>query len=475
MKGKPVRGTGLLWSKFNAGLVIFLGLCQAAFAQEVGSIAGEFSVSNGTANYSIPIEMPQGVAGMQPELSLNYSSQSGNGYLGLGWSIGGLSAIHRCPATLAQDGVRGSVNLDQDDKYCMDGQRLIVIDDGTYGDVGQEYRTEIDGISKITSVGGALETGPWYWVVKTKAGLTMEFGATNDSNRDTLPDNVAVRIVPGSGIYFPHINWKLNKVTDATGNEITYSYYKDDATGEQYIKRIDYAENSIRFEYEETRTDKMEGYYNGLVTTVSQRLASVSSYAGETLVRSYTPTYDVAPTTSQSRIVSIKECANDGSGSVECLPETTFLYDGGGYATLGFSNSKVNLVKGYTIGNGSWSAEDHPRMMADVDGDGLDDIVGFAGAGVSVRLSSGKKFTTLTGRYGEWNSAGSWNTDDHIRMMADVNGDGKSDVVGFGGTGVSYALSQGDSFASPVSWVKGYGSADSAGGWDVDRRHFHSP
>jgi hypothetical protein len=36
-------------------------------------------------------------------------------------------------------------------------------------------------------------------------------------------------------------------------------------------------------------------------------------------------------------------------------------------------------------------------------------------------------------------------------MMADVNGDGMQDVVGFGNAGVYVALSTGDGFAAPGS------------------------
>jgi hypothetical protein len=42
-----------------------------------GHTPGEFSVSpGGAANYSIPIQLPPGVAGLVPSLSLSYRSQS---------------------------------------------------------------------------------------------------------------------------------------------------------------------------------------------------------------------------------------------------------------------------------------------------------------------------------------------------------------------------------------------------------------
>jgi hypothetical protein len=45
------------------------------------------------------------ISGMKPELSINYNSNSGNGLLGVGFGLGGLSAIHRCSKTIAIDGV----------------------------------------------------------------------------------------------------------------------------------------------------------------------------------------------------------------------------------------------------------------------------------------------------------------------------------------------------------------------------------
>src|SRR6185437_6965474 len=119
--------------------------------------------------------------GMVPAISLNYSSQNHDGYVGWGWSLsygaaatnlsgsavrgtghtptsadlsagndtGGLRAISRCPRTLAQDGVHGSVNYDANDRFCLDGQRLAVVS-GTYGASGSKYRTEIESFQDIT-------------------------------------------------------------------------------------------------------------------------------------------------------------------------------------------------------------------------------------------------------------------------------------------------------------------------------------
>jgi hypothetical protein len=71
----------------------------------------------------------------------------------------------------------------------------------------------------------------------------------------------------------------------------------------------------------------------------------------------------------------------------------------------------------------------HPRMMADVNGDGRDDVVGFgSGRRLSFPLRPGTRFNAPSmwvANYGYYANAGGWRVDKHPRMMADVNGDGR--------------------------------------------------
>src|SRR4030095_5870018 len=63
------------------------------------STEGQFSVSeSGAATYTIPLQLPPGSGGIQPQLALSYNSQSGNGLLGVGWSLSGLFALTRSSA-----------------------------------------------------------------------------------------------------------------------------------------------------------------------------------------------------------------------------------------------------------------------------------------------------------------------------------------------------------------------------------------
>jgi len=181
----------------------FLPTQTLAVTSPVGATPGQFRVTeSGAASYNIPIALPPGTAGMQPSLSLDYNSQGGNGLLGVGWSLGGLTAISRCPQTQAQDGVRGSVNYDSNDRYCMEGQRLIAIS-GAYGASGTEYRTEIESYNRVISYGTA-GNGPAYFKVWSKSGQVMEYGVTNDSRIEAQgKSSVNTVRLDSFFIYFP--------------------------------------------------------------------------------------------------------------------------------------------------------------------------------------------------------------------------------------------------------------------------------
>ena len=152
-----LRGSG------QGAMVAGLLIASLPNAMAQMTVPGNFTVtSTGGANYTIPIVIPPGTAGMVPSLALEYSSETGgnsNGWLGasllgVGWSLAGLPAMGRCPQTMAQDGVIGSINYNANDRFCLEGQRLIAIS-GTYGGDGTEYRTELESFSLIISHGTA--------------------------------------------------------------------------------------------------------------------------------------------------------------------------------------------------------------------------------------------------------------------------------------------------------------------------------
>ena len=69
---------------------------QTAPSDPAGATAGTFGVTpSGAASYAIPIAAPPGTTGVQPKLTLQFSSAAGNGPAGVGLSVGGLSFITR--------------------------------------------------------------------------------------------------------------------------------------------------------------------------------------------------------------------------------------------------------------------------------------------------------------------------------------------------------------------------------------------
>src|ERR1700743_3401021 len=156
------------------------GVVRAAAQPPLMALPGLFGVNTtGSATYTVPIAAPPGTADIVPRLSVNYASQDSNGILGIGWSIAGLPSISRCARTLAQDGIHGGVNYDLNDRFCLDGQRLVLIS-GTYGADGSEYRTEIESFTKIIAHGSA-GSGPAWFEIHLKSGLAMQLGDTTDS------------------------------------------------------------------------------------------------------------------------------------------------------------------------------------------------------------------------------------------------------------------------------------------------------
>ena len=134
-----------------------------------------------------------------------------------------------------------------------------------------------------------------------------------------------------------------------------------------------------------------------------------------------------------------------------------------GDGTFQSSATKWTSALDYSHG---WRVSDHPRMLADVDGDGDDDAVGFGLDGIYVALSDGSSFAANATK---WTSAldysHGWRVSDHPRMFADVDGDGDADAVGFGVDGIYVALSDGSSFAANATkWTSAF---DYNHGWRV--------
>jgi hypothetical protein len=125
-------------------------------------------------------------------------------------------------------------------------------------------------------------------------------------------------------------------------------------------------------------------------------------------------------------------------------------------------------IRAFGAAAGGWTSQTlFPRLVADVDGDGRADVVGFSKYGAYVSLSTGTSFLPATRWIANYGTVvGGWTSQNLLpRMLADVNGDGKADIAGFGNVGAFVSLSTGGSFSPPVLGIAAFGRIPAAGGW----------
>ncbi len=195
----------------------------------VGALPGELNISDfGGAIYSIPIQMPQGIGSITPNIAVTYNSQASNGLLGWGWDLSGLSFIVRVGQTLYHDDNETAINF-VDDRYMLDGKRLMLCS-GTYGGNGAIYKTEIDEMCKIVSNSTGYN-GPSKFVVYKKDGTIWEYGGTADSRIEPQNRNDVV------------LTWLVNKISDRDGNYMVFNYIENQSEGEWYLNSIEYTLN----------------------------------------------------------------------------------------------------------------------------------------------------------------------------------------------------------------------------------------
>ncbi|KAH9052734.1 lectin 2 [Lactarius vividus] len=118
-----------------------------------------------------------------------------------------------------------------------------------------------------------------------------------------------------------------------------------------------------------------------------------------------------------------------------------------------------------------WHTEQHVRLVGDVTGNGAGDLVEFGEAGVLVTINNGDNTFTSPAKlvlrdFGYY--AGGWEVEKHIRYLADIRGVGRSDIVGFGDNGVIVSKNHGNAKFNPV-YVALDNFGYNAGGWRLDR------
>jgi RHS repeat-associated protein len=399
----------------------------------VGSIEGAFNVlPSGAASYNIPIETPPGIGGMAPKLSLNYNSQSSNGFMGIGWSVGGLSAISRCPATKEPDSISDGVDFDGNDRFCLDGQKLMLVPGtGSYGAANSEYRTEIDGFSKIIAVSSA-GNGPASFIVRARTGEEMLYGSRGDSRIEAQGRTEA-------------LIWALNTITDSTGNKMEF-YYTEVSSNSEYVPaRVEYAfangisRARVEFTYGTQSSQKM--FLAGSVVRNTRLLQTITTYSVGQAVKEYRLDYETAPGSGYKRLTALTECSRV-SGTV-CMEPTTFAWQGGRSAP-----TETNMGTRPSSHNVSFLGMHWP---VDVDGNGDQELVysrlnsmDLHYVGSSIEESDGNA---------QWSGANTSGGNSKSQWVMDVNGDGLNDMVYYQTPTFWVLLNKGDGTTrSPTKW-----------------------
>lgn len=340
-----------------------------------GTIKGSFSVSSsGEAVYTMPLVVPPGRAGMEPALALTYNSSRGDGPFGMGFSLVGISVITRCASNYAQDGWVGPVLYDTHDNLCLDGLRLVpigVTNDSKEGRT-DEFRTFPDTFQRVLArypLGWPSKKGPAFLVAYTKAGRIVEYGT--EATGQVLGRDGLIR------------SWMITKESDRHSNSILYKFRNDhDMTDGHTITyaplRIDYtshpsapASRAVTFEYADWNYHT-NGFEGGMPVKASPYIGRIYLLGpGDKVVRAYSMTYGSDGNggqvfTGRRRLERIYECAEGDFN--KCKPPTYF--DWLNQPALGLTQIQTSI---------KYPGNDHDLnyqwLMADLTGDGLEDLV----------------------------------------------------------------------------------------------------
>ena len=460
----------------TVGVASFFSLGVLLAAEYPGAIPGGFSVSDqGAGQYSIPIAAPAATGGLKPNLALTYNHLAGNGLAGMRWTLSGFSSITRCHMTYAQDGETEAINYGSDDRFCLDGQRLVVTS-GSYGASGSIYSTEIESFQRIKSLGTA-GSGPQYFTVEHGNGSISYYGYSGDSR---------IEKVGASDVRL----WYISFTEDQFGNRINYGYDENATTGEVVPDEVTWTTNSglsakykIEITYETRPTDdQRSGHEPGAAAFArTKRISYIRVFhtPGSTYeISEYALTYNSSSNTGRSQL---KEVTLQGQNT-DTLPETVFTVQNGtkswnslastgesagGYGLVGDFNNDGHMDVFDYVG-GAWKvyrgrsdgdfesaissgeATSYPSLARAIDynGDGYTDLMYVDGADTwYIRLSSGgtsfgSAFSTglTTSIY-----SGGIGTNPYIQ---DFDGDGLSDIVYTRDSNIQWRRNTGSGFAS---------------------------
>jgi RHS repeat-associated protein len=434
---------------------IVTGVFAPAALAAAGHTVGHFDVSSfGDAQYSIPLWTPPGTHGLTPRLSLDYSSNNGNGWMGEGFTLSIVSAITRCNWTVAQDGsgITFPAPFSPNDRLCIDGSRLRLTAGSSYGAANSTYQTESESLRQVT-VEGTNSYGPTWLEVRDGNGLTYEYGNTADSQILLINGAGALSQVP--------LQWALNRIRDANGNYIDFVYSEDATRGGYYLAEIHWGGNlnagtspAYKAVFANESADRPDVIFQNFSPPMGSLASSQFNYYKRlsqitithiptgAVVRQYQLSYAPPLPGGHSLVQSFTEC---GLGGSDCLVPTLFSWI-----------TATAPVTTTTTGQ-SAPAGVTPFVM-DINGDGIDDLVwsstATSGTGTWLYMLG-----TSSGTFGAVQNTGIANNGFASAQPADIDGDGRADLMVPYSGGTWWVLhANGQGFDSPANTNVAFGS-----------------
>lgn len=377
----------------------------------VGTIGGEFQVSpSGAAQYDVTFDLPEGAGGFSPEIGIAYDSRRGDGVLGHGFYLKGLSMITRTGSDLYHDGSVSGVSMTDADHFALDGMRLLYKGDNLY----------VPELNNLWRIKTDKSGNPNYFTIENGEGSTMYYGSTMDGR-------ISGR---GAGSY---LSWLLNKVEDANGNYYTIEY--KNALGEFYVDNIKYGGNvaagvspayTLKFTYS-PREKCAVFYVLGNHYHTSHLLTSVEVFFGENFLRSYDFTYKTNVGKTLPYLKSIKLRGTDNIG----FKSTSFEWSETPDATL-LPGIEQPVFTGDNIG----------LYIGDFDGDGLRDYLEVANNANNKTQKIWRLFKNKGNGKFEYTNWGFLNNEHTRLLIGDFNADGKYDFIEEYKPGTTYSYIQ---------------------------------
>ncbi|PJZ27874.1 RHS repeat-associated core domain-containing protein [Leptospira kmetyi] len=282
---------------------------RSAFSSFLAAVAGGIPQKlptiqvneDGSASTSVSIELPPGTKGIIPNLSLSYNSNSGNGIVGMGWSLNGIHTISRNPSY--------GIRYNGTDQFVTTLAGELIDISGNRSEFHSRKESWIRFIPQ-----GTCGDGPCSWVATDKDGKKYIFGGT--------PDSRIPAIGRGAGSLR---EWALSREEDSFGNGYNASYSPVDKTnGDYYPLQMSYNNRTIDFTFE-NRSDKIPSYSQGSIVRTQKRLDTIEVKISGSSFRKYDLDYSYGPVTGRSILETLKRSGNNNFGS-EDYDDLSFTY-----------------------------------------------------------------------------------------------------------------------------------------------------